>query len=494
MAALELQHTLLKREVPRCETNSKLQQNERFPLLGQQFMVMHDVYSTRHQSTKVAFLCLLCGRILSDMECYAHVFSREHVTAFLDRFHPGSLNSSTDAQTLLDLAKQAARIHPVFHVQEIKLDKPIWEPYSYNKAKVILGSAKRRAREGQLEPIINPQKNLVPRESLKNERDSSQGHSQLMEGSEKKSGQKCTGNSETTLKMISAEVGAEMTNTPCEESKDIVEKTDNKESPTTSQKDSERISEEIKNAGRETRCQVKIDKMDKPAVRNPSGETRESCQSKTGKERSKASKDIPTREQKQVTTADKGDSGKPNHETAKDKDSSNVTHQQAVGLWQYVKRRSREPLIGFGALFECCCDQHDSIYLCECCSVMIPERKIISHVTGAYHQKLYLGRFQKLTLPPEQQLRKNIRHLATLFEQENGYGEAQVVDLDEETYNNILKQNFKSAIQTVKALQARDGCCELPLTSAPSAVQPVDTSVTLHAQHEVCSLSDDHQF
>ncbi|XP_076610681.1 uncharacterized protein LOC143335276 [Chaetodon auriga] len=496
MATLELHHTLLKREVPRCETNSKLQQNERFPLLGQQFMVMHDAYSTRHQSTKVAFLCLLCGRSLSDMECYAHVFSLEHVTAFLDRFHPGSLNSTTDAQTLLDLAKQAARIHPVFHVQEIKLDKPLWEPYSYNKAKFILGSAKKRAGEGQLEPIIKPKMKLVPRESLKDVdkglvRDSSQGNSQMMEGSEKKSDQKCTENNETTLKMISAEVSAEVTNTPREESKDNVEKMDCKESPAPSEKESERISEEIKNAGSET-CQVKMEKMEEPAVRNPSGETRESCQSETREERSETSKDILTQEQKQLTTADKGDSGKPNHETAKDKDSSNVNHQQA--LWQYVKRRSREPLIGFGALFECCCDRHDPIYLCECCSLMIPERDVISHVTGAYHQKLYLGKFQKLTLPPEQQLRENIRHLATLFEQENGYGEAQVVDLDEETYNNILKQNFKSAMQTVKALQAQDGCRELPWTSAPSAVLPVDTSVTLQSpQREVCSFSDDHQ-
>ncbi|XP_041811634.1 uncharacterized protein LOC121619800 isoform X2 [Chelmon rostratus] len=497
METLKLHHILLKREVPRCETNSKLQQNERFPLLGQQFMVMHDVCSKWHPFTTVAFLCLLCKRSLSDKECYAHVFSREHVSAFLNHVHPGSLNSSTDAQTLLDLAKQAARIHSVLHVQDIKLDKPIWEPYSYQTAISILSSAKKRAGKGKLQPVIMPKMKLVPREFLKDVdeghvRDNSEGSSQVMEGSEKQSGQQSTDNSETTLRMISAEI----TNQRCE-SKDDAEKMASKETPMPSENKSEKrggsSSEEIKNAGSET-SQVKMEKMKEPAVRSTSGEPPESYQKgETAEERSKTSRDALTQEQRQVTAADDGESGVPNHETAKDKDSSGVKQQQAVQLWQYVKRKSREPVIGLGALLECNCDEHDPIYLCECCSMKIPEMQIISHVTGVYHQKLFLGRSQKLTLPPKEHLRKNIRHLATLFEQENGYGEAQVVDLDEEIYNNILKQNFKSAIETVKALQAEDRCRELPLSSAPSAVQPVETPVVLHAQLEDSSLTDDHQ-
>lgn len=50
-----------------------------------------------------------------------------------------------------------------------------------------------------------------------------------------------------------------------------------------------------------------------------------------------------------------------------------------------------------------------------------------------------------------------------------------------------------AAIETVKALQAEDRCRELPLSSAPSAVQPVETPVVLHAQLEDSSLTDDHQ-
>lgn len=208
-------------------------------------------------------------------------------------------------------------------------------------------------------------------------RDYSEGSSQVMEGSEKQSGQQSTDNSETTLRMISAEI----TNQRCEESKDDAEKMASKETPMPSENKSEKrggsSSEEIKNAGSET-SQVKMEKMKEPAVRSTSGEPPESYQKgETAEERSKTSRDALTQEQRQVTAADDGESGDPNHETAKDKgtsmpnlslwqissgsvktaqsvfvcdsltDSSGVKQQQAVQLWQYVKRKSREPVIGW---------------------------------------------------------------------------------------------------------------------------------------------------
>lgn len=96
--------------VPQCETYSKLKQNERFPLLGeyhwrqrvwseirmdgcecfcfhliagQQFLVRPDMCVSHHEPIDTRYLCLLCQRMLSNDECYAHVFSREHVTVFL---------------------------------------------------------------------------------------------------------------------------------------------------------------------------------------------------------------------------------------------------------------------------------------------------------------------------------------------------------------------------------------------------------------------------
>ncbi|KAM9384524.1 uncharacterized protein KZ484_006313 isoform 3-T4 [Pholidichthys leucotaenia] len=159
----ELQHEiiLLKREVPFCKTHNKGQDNERFPLLGINFMVLFNM-----SNEAKAGLCLLCERKLSKEEADAHVFSREHVVGFLDRFHPGSLNSNTDSpDALLDLATQAAKIHQSVHMQEIWLDPPIIEPCSYNKIKTILASVKRKKGKGQLEPTIKTRIKLVPRKT-----------------------------------------------------------------------------------------------------------------------------------------------------------------------------------------------------------------------------------------------------------------------------------------------------------------------------------------
>ncbi|XP_039977236.1 uncharacterized protein LOC120786131 isoform X2 [Xiphias gladius] len=572
MARLELYHSLLKQEVPRCETYSKLKQNERFPLLGKQFLVMHHVCLRRHQSTNVGFLCLLCQRRLSDGECYAHVFSREHVATFLDRFHPGSLSSSTDAETLLDLAKQAARIHSISNVQVIKLDNPILEPCSYDRAICIVASAKRRHGGGTLEPHIRPSMKLSHRETLKevdkdHVRENHQKNSRMVEGCENKTSQKSTDENENIPKKFSVKLGSEIVNKRCVESEGYAEKGSHKEIPTPSEKESERRREvfsktspdEITNAGRETCQLIKEEKIEEPTMREPSGEIPESCQNTdkddvaaNTEEKGKTCKKILTklksylykeneRERlnimseksqevtcsngdvgrvlghkrqrlnskddtsceepqkmpsgvlKGVTTADEGESGKTSHGTVKEKAPSNENQQQAVQLWQYVKKISREPVVGLSALLECYCDWRGPVYLCECCSLKIPEKNIVSHVTGFDHQKMYLVGFQKLA-PLTGKHQKRIRHLAALFEQERGYGEAQVVDLDEEIYNNISKQNFNSAIQSVKAFQAQqDSGHELTSTSALSGIQPVHTLVPVHAQHEVYAKTDNIQ-
>ncbi|XP_029299560.1 uncharacterized protein LOC115016032 [Cottoperca gobio] len=520
------------RKVPERETYSKLKQNERFPLLGSRFLVMHSKSDRNTKHVEMGFLCLLCQRTLSGEECHAHVFSREHVARFLDRFHPGSLTSSTDAETLMDLAKQAGRVHTISHIQVIKLDMPIWEPYSYSTAITILTSAKWRVGKAELEPTIIPKQKLVPRETLKDVnknhvRDNSQKNVRVMEGCENTTSQKTTDTSETSPKRISEEVGAKVTDTRC------LQKGDEKETPTPSEKGlekrgevSSRSSEEMKKAVSETCQAIKMKKMDEPAA----SEMPQSCKNTDkeagtpiGKEKSKSVKDVlnqkriiscpvedvkqeishkmeplasredaareesqnlPSSGQKQGTPTDEGESGKPIHETEKGKDL----------LWQYLKRKTREPVVGLSALLECQCDERDPVYLCECCSLKIPEKDVISHVTGVEHQKIYLGGLKKLPPLPLMHQEKMIGYFAAMFEQENGYGEAQVVDLDDEMYNSLSKQSFKSAIQTVKVLQdQQDGGPGLPSTSALSGVQPVDTSVGLHAQPELCSVEDDYE-
>ncbi|TKS88453.1 hypothetical protein D9C73_023117 [Collichthys lucidus] len=52
-------------------------------IAGQQFLVRPDMYVSHHEPIETRYLCLLCQRTLSNDECYAHVFSREHIAAFL---------------------------------------------------------------------------------------------------------------------------------------------------------------------------------------------------------------------------------------------------------------------------------------------------------------------------------------------------------------------------------------------------------------------------
>ncbi|XP_031709676.1 uncharacterized protein LOC116387061 isoform X2 [Anarrhichthys ocellatus] len=528
MESLALQHIILKHDIPKCETYSKLEDNDRFPLLGRQFLVMHD-FSVAGQQPMVGFLCLLCKRRLSDDECYAHEFSRKHIATFIDNFHPGSLNSNTDEETFLDLAKVAARYHSISNVQVIKLNKPIREPCTYYIALNILTSANMRERKANLDPPIHPGMKLVPRQKLKDVekahvRDDGQKNSRMMEERLETTSQKSTDNSETTLKET-VEVGAEVPDARCLKSGENAERGNDKETPTSSEKESEKrreafskmSSEEKKQS--ETRQAIK-EKIEKPTASKPSGDATENCQNtdenKIGKERSKSRKGVLTlkREISQMDTCPVEDVGQEikkqrltfkgapqnlpssgqKEVTTPDKASFKVDQQQADQLWQYVKRKSREPVVGLGALLECSCDEHDPIYLCECCSLKIPEKDIISHVTGVDHQKTYLVGVQKLPPPPGMHQGKTIRQFAALFEQENGYGEAQVVELDDAIYNNISKQDFDSAIQTVKELQDQQNCGhELPSTSALSGVQPVDSSVTLNAQHEVCFMKDNFQ-
>ncbi|KAM3596057.1 uncharacterized protein V6R79_007508 [Siganus canaliculatus] len=541
MKRLSLQHRLLKRNVPQRETYRKLKQNERFPLLGEHYLIMYDVSGTQHQSTDEAFLCLLCERSLSDKECHAHVFSREHVAAFLDRFHPGSINSSTDPETLLDLAKQAARIHAVSTMQIIKLDTPICETSSYQEAISLLETAKCRTGNGIVKHPINPKQKLNPRVvSGSAQAKISQEVTKLTQGSEK---QESTCSNEATEKEIAMEVDAQMHG-------DNAEKGDSKETCTTSGKESEgkRVqssSVEIKKAGSETSQLFKDRKVEGSVGGKQSVETTGICQSikkvdetDFAEKQNKSTKDVTTQSKncaykgseskrprnmsddgenernpkrqcsgsrqdgsneeqqlskvqlKDVTTAGERERDEQGGSAGCLTASSLPSQEQGVQLWQYIKRKSREPVIGLDAVIECNCQGRELLYLCTSCCLQIPEKNIVSHLTAAEHQKVYLMGSQKLPSPPEKDQALNIRKMAALFEQENGYGEAKVVELDEEMYSDVVEKSYKSAMQAVQHLQDDGSFCELSPTSAVFHVKPEDFSAASHAQPEVSAATD----
>nr|XP_020462481.1 uncharacterized protein LOC109963902 isoform X2 [Monopterus albus] len=485
MDQLSLCHTFLKSEVP----YSKLEQTDRFPLLGNQFLVTHTACDSQLESRQVGYLCLLCRKRLMNSESYAHVFSREHVERFLNCVHPGSLDSSTDTETLLDLAKQAAHIHSISHVQHVELATHIWEPCGYIKAKRIVAAAKRRSGQGPLEPNIKPKMALFPRKTLEQVVKSNVGHnsqndSRKTESGENKTSQISRDNSETLLKKISV-VGAEIANKHSVKSEENAEKDVNKKAPKPSEnkldKERDGTGRERSKSSKDVLTQVKNYMSKDNVTKGPNT----MCE--------KSLEDTHSGGLKQVTTTAKETSGKPSHKTVNNEAPFHVSHQKETDLWQYIKKDDRDPVVGLSSLFECHCGQHDPIYLCECCHLMIPENNIIEHLIGFHHQKMYLV-LQNFPLPTWMDKSHEVKCLAASFEKNKGYGEAQVIDMDEENYNIILKQNFDSAIQTVKMLQAQQNSAyELTFNSSLSGVQPVDISATLHTETEACFVMDDIQ-
>ncbi|KAF7664907.1 hypothetical protein LDENG_00160860 [Lucifuga dentata] len=582
----------LRREVPSRDTFRNTKYNSKFPLLGQEFLVKHSACDPWYSSIVWAFLCLLCQRRLSEDECHAHVFSQEHVAKFLESVHPGSLDSSTkNTETLLDLAKQAALIHPVLPIQKLHMTNPIWEPCTYNQAIKILSAVKKKKGRGALVRQIRPKMKLVPTETVKeldsdHERDDSRKKTMLTKGTETERNQESTEKS-ATAPQISSEAETEsdkcslneisdsmsdssackmVSETETEKRRECVEinseqEMEKAEMETLSQSEneperralfSETASEQIKISG-DDKLQVMEGKEtevpEKPTVTNPNYEASERCQhtgtndgEESGKESNNGSYNPPmefnnylcqeneikqpssmseksqdsctsederemhTKRQRmaseenasqietqkipingqikmevnEVTTTDERESSNSSDMTAK----TEVTSEKAT-LWHYLQKKNREPVVGLNTLFECICDPHEHIYLCESCSMTIPEQRIISHVTGFLHQMNFLVGLQKLPSINGKTRRMRIRCVAATYEHLIGYGEAQIIELDEEMYKIILDEDFQTVIKIVKELLAQQGSGhELPSTLFQDA-QSANTSAVPHAQHEI---------
>ncbi|KAK0139668.1 hypothetical protein N1851_023441 [Merluccius polli] len=117
-------------------------------------------YSNKPNSKEWVFLCLLCGRNLGGKESIAHVISYEHAKNFLEKAHCGSLDcGDVSRETLLDLAEQAAKIHPVSEIQMINLDVPLLD-FEYLNVVQMLQTVKWRQSNCELIPVLAAGKKL----------------------------------------------------------------------------------------------------------------------------------------------------------------------------------------------------------------------------------------------------------------------------------------------------------------------------------------------
>ncbi|XP_030597588.1 uncharacterized protein LOC115788621 isoform X3 [Archocentrus centrarchus] len=439
---LEQQHSVLENEVPPCQTYSKLQQNEPFPLLGMQFVVMYDLFDKRPDSPEAGFLCLLCERRLSNDECHDHVFSREHVAKFLDAFHPGSLTTKTDAETLLDLAKQAAKIQRNSHIQVVYLHRPIEEPCSYMRATHILTSVVRKYRKRNLKPQIRPERKLAPRVTVKVEqdvRDDQKNSSTNTVGVKniKKEMPLPSKDSESQSKVVSQTEKMKSTGDACGAIKQEPEEAKTKE-PTGEEKS-------CHNASKDNGAEAGIDKS------TSSKYVPAQLKNYKEKERKRPHSVSETSQEDPCST---GDAGKemgescPKRQRLNSREDSCEEASKMTGI--KIKEEKMDKAYeaamdkGLSALLKCCCHPHEPVYLCESCSLKISEKDIVSHLTGFDCHKVHLVD----------------------------------VHVNEDVYNSISKQSFQSAIQAVRAFQTQqDGGCELPSSSASPCMKTAGISI-----------------
>ncbi|KAM4725896.1 uncharacterized protein FYW61_013935 isoform 2-T2 [Anableps anableps] len=405
--------TVFLREVPKCNTYSKFQQKEKFPLLGREFLALHN-QAVAPNKVEVGCVCLLCERRLYEEETEAHIFSREHVSQFLDRFHPGSLNSYTlDANILLDLGKQAAQLHPLSNMQKIHLEQPIWEPCTYKEAKKILSNAKWRTENKNLVPSINPKQKLVPRIPPK---DNNRQHE--------------TDNQKTCTVTEAKEKGLN------KEEQDNVKETLLRETKVAAEKDKSRkvCPKDLKSEA-ETDLPVKLTieeamtEKPKEKVVGSHKNTEENNDALTKPEGSSSIKPEATQQQKserkrqsapEKSTDEASGNGSKMSPKRQRLASSESCFEGCTKISDYCTKvenadeeENRKEVMDrvLRTCVECHCGKQEPIYVCGHCLLKIPKKDIHSHVHGADHPEM----------------------------------SKVVVNVGEDFYRQILKPSFQSA-------------------------------------------------
>ncbi|XP_030202110.1 uncharacterized protein LOC115535227 isoform X4 [Gadus morhua] len=137
-------------------------------------------------------------------------------------------------------------------------------------------------------------------------------------------------------------------------------------------------------------------------------------------------------------------------------------------LWDFIKMKDREPVIGLHALIECHCEPYAPIYLCKSCCVKVHEKDILGHITGMKHRMRYL-KLQSINVKRQQLA---VRIAAAEQERRAGFGEAQVVELTPEQFGEMSKQSYDFGLLLCQNTIQRSPPAPKVLTCKPDAVRP----------------------
>ncbi|XP_046875552.1 uncharacterized protein LOC124467334 isoform X3 [Hypomesus transpacificus] len=453
----------------------------KYPLLGQQFLVQYNLIGTGMAPSVPGYLCLLCEKKCVVDVC-SHVFSYNHVTAFLECAHPGTLKDMVSGtkkrhDVLLDLAKQAQKIHPTGGVQNL-MKYTVHNSAEYKKALEILN---RLAYGKKLKPVLKEGRKLVPSDLV------------LRDSPEK---DKMTGAIHKTIKETDTTTqGAVQTSR-----KDPDSETSDQNGMDCRETGTGTASETLKDTGKESDSETvaepkkgtRNDKDRESREREPKEDTVETTEksSRTTKknttrketERQPENKNVaniakkrPLVECVRILNDDEEETGKLCESEAKSKTGGgsvkkrkmmapSETTGKACGvvgadppsvtppsvsptyqLWNYLKTPQREPVIGLSQVIECHAEGQDPFYVCEACQQTVSLPQIITHLTSAYHQQAYMQSQNRYVVDDENVVQR-LRLAAQQLESEIGSGVAQVVELedfsDDHTqmdYNHVLE-------------------------------------------------------
>uniref|UniRef100_A0AAV2K3Z4 C2H2-type domain-containing protein n=1 Tax=Knipowitschia caucasica TaxID=637954 RepID=A0AAV2K3Z4_KNICA len=391
-------------DVTQCEMLN--QETDRFPFLGRNFLVKYGKSTNGYK-----ILCLLCERTLTSDGYAGHVFSNEHVESFLGRFHPGSLDSHTTNEEVLDMAKQAALIHPISKEQEVEFE--ILEVSAYSRKVRLLTDAVRQTGKGPLMPAIQPQRKLVPRQTKKED---------------------CVLKSEENV--------MEITQPP-------------------SEKCSEKWSGSGPSVDQTTCIQTKKEMPGEPVCKPPASCPTEEVPSM---ERQQCDSNAIVSETESVDLKGSPEETLSLQTATGDRSSSDAVADSASCcrniLWLHVQEENRPPIIGLSAVVECICQDLAPIYVCECCQLVFKEQHIAKHLCESWHYVNYLNMVGEK--PPTQTptWRMALFRMADDWEKREGYGEARTLELTPEEFKKLTSTSgYKEAKKILKnheALQANN--------------------------------------
>nr|XP_029514509.1 uncharacterized protein LOC115128627 [Oncorhynchus nerka] len=236
----------------------------------------------------------------------------------------------------------------------------------------------------------------------------------------------------------------------------------------------ETSTETVKKLGSKTR-NMTVHETSKDTGKMTSTETIKETERETCRAVSIVASRASNRETKKKPETCKTPEKKTNTQTVKEKTkvTSPPISPPTTNLWDFLKRQNRGAVIGLNALIECHSHGQPPLYLCQVCGCKVFQNAIIVHVTTDCHRLSYLRSLKTVVVPKGNQLHKKLRRAALKLERTMGYGEAEVTELDANTYNFVAERSFAIGLNIVMKVINGDPSPDPRLLVSP---KPPDTS------------------